>query len=117
MDFRKPKPLGQDIDQNFEPLKLQHGYDHNFEVFCSPCAVLRDPTSGRSMAITTTCPGLQVYTGNFLGNPGKGGIYYGKRSGVALEPQFYPDSVHHPEWPQPITPAGQLYKNQIRYQF
>ena len=50
MDFRSPKPIGRDIDMDYEPLKLQGGYDHNFEVFCNPCAYLQDPSSGRSMA-------------------------------------------------------------------
>ena len=36
MDFRTPKPIGQDIEADYEPLKLQGGYDHNWEVFCNP---------------------------------------------------------------------------------
>lgn len=116
-DFRTPKPLGRDIGADYEPLHLQGGYDHNFEVFCNPCAVLSDPASGRSMAVYTDCPGIQLYTGNFLDETGKGGFYYGKRSGVALETQFYPDALHHADWPQPITRAGQHYHSQTRYQF
>ena len=57
MDFRTPKPICQDIDADFEPLHLQGGYDHNFEVFCNPCATLTDPDSGRSMSVYTDCPG------------------------------------------------------------
>ena len=102
MDFRSPKPIGQDIGADYEPLKLQGGYDHNWEVFCNPCAYLHDPVSGRSMAVSTDCPGIQFYAGNFLKEEGKGGVYYGKRSGVALETQYYPDALHHPEWPSPL---------------
>ena len=36
MDFRTPKPIGQDIGVDYEPLHLQVGYDHNWEVFCNP---------------------------------------------------------------------------------
>lgn len=117
MDFRTPKAIGQDIGADYEPLHLQGGYDHNWEVFCGPCATLEDPVSGRSMAVYTDCPGIQFYAGNFLNETGKGGVYYGKRSGVALETQFYPDSVNHPEWPQPFTKAGEPYHSETVYRF
>lgn len=117
MDFRVPKPIGQDIGADYEPLRLQGGYDHNWEVFCSPCATLSDPDSGRSMSVYTDCPGIQVYAGNYLNETGKGGVYYGRRSGVALETQFYPDCLHHPDWPQPITRAGETYRSETVYRF
>ena len=117
MDFRIPKAIGQDIGEDYEPLKLQGGYDHNWEVFCNPCAILTDPGSGREMAVYTDCPGIQLYAGNFLDENGKGGIHYGKRSGIALETQFAPDSVHHPEWPQPFVKAGDHYRSETTYKF
>ena len=117
MDFRTPKPIGRDIDLDYEPLVLQGGYDHNWEVFCNPCAILSDPVSGRTMAVSTDCPGIQFYAGNFLDETGKGGVYYGKRSGVALETQFYPDALHYPDWPQPITRAGEKYRSETVYRF
>jgi len=117
MDFRFPKPIGQDINTPYEPLELQAGYDHNWEVFCSPCAILRDPGSGREMAVSTDCPGIQFYAGNFLNETGKDGVSYGYRQGVALETQFYPDSVHHPEWPQPFVKAKQHYRSETTYKF
>lgn len=117
MDFRKPKAIGRDINLPYEPKELQGGYDHNWEVFCNPCAILRDPESGREMAVSTDCPGIQFYAGNFLNETGKGGINYDFRQGVALETQFYPDSVHHPEWPQPFVKAGQHYHSETTYRF
>ena len=117
MDFRTPKALGRDIKADYEPLKLQFGYDHNFEVWCNPCAVLHDPISGRTMEVHTDCPGIQVYTANFLADPGKDGVVYQIRCGVALETQFYPDSVNHPEWPQPFVKAGEKYHSETVYKF
>ena len=117
MDFRFPKPISRDIDMDYEPLHLQGGYDHNWEVFCNPCATLHDPISGRSMAVYTDCPGIQFYSGNYLNEHGKDGIYYGKRSGIALETQFWPDSVNHLDWPQPFVRAGELYRSETRYVF
>ena len=117
MDFRRPKAICQDIDADYEPLHLQGGYDHNWEVFCNPCATLLDPDSGRSMSVYTDCPGIQFYSGNFLQETGKGGTVYSKRSGIALETQFYPDALHHSDWPQPITRAGEKYHSETVYRF
>lgn len=117
MDFRTPKAISRDISMDYEPLHLQGGFDHNWEVFCDPCAILTDPVSGRTMAVYTDCPGIQFYAGNFLNEDGKDGIHYGKRSGVALETQFYPDALHHPEWPQPVTKAGEPYHSETVYRF
>lgn len=118
MDFRTPKPIGQDIDADYEALKLQGGYDHNYEVFCNPCAILSDPVSGRTMSVVTDCPGIQLYSGNFMtGEIGKKGAVYAHRSGVCLETQFYPDAVNHPQWAQPVTRAGELYHSETKYIF
>ncbi len=116
-DFRAAKPLGRDIGADYEPLHLQGGYDHNFVITGNPCAVLCDPGSGRTMTVSTDCPGIQVYTANFLEATGKGGVFYGKRSGVALETQYAPDSVNHPEWPQPFVKAGTPYHSETKFQF
>ncbi len=117
MDFRAPKAIGRDIEAAYEPLLFQGGYDHNFEVFCNPCAILIDPESGREMAVHTDCPGIQFYAGNFLGETGKGGTRYGIRSGIALETQFFPDAVNHPEWKQPIIREGEHYRSETVYKF
>jgi len=118
MDFREPKAIGRDIHMDYDALALQGGYDHNFEVFCNPCAVLADPESGRRMAVYTDCPGIQFYSGNFLaGEKGKDGVSYCHRGGIALETQFYPDSVNHPEWKQPFVKAGEVYSSKTVYRF
>ena len=118
MDFRTPKAIGKDINENYDALNLQGGFDHNWEVFCNPCAILRDSESGRTMAVYTDCPGVQFYAGNYLtGDVGKGGAVYCKRSGICLETQYYPDSINHPEWPQPITRAGEKYHSETVYKF
>lgn len=118
MDFRTPKAIGADVDAPYDALQLQGGYDHNFEVFTAPCAILSDPASGRTMAVSTDCPGVQFYCGNFLaGERGKDGVRYPKRSGVCLETQYYPDSVNHPEWLQPVTRAGEVYHSRTSFVF
>jgi len=118
MDFRTPKAIGRDINENYEALNLQGGYDHNFEVFSDPCAILTDPKSGRTMAVSTDCPGIQFYAGNFIEKEkGKDGAVYTKRTGICLETQYYPNAINRPEWAQPVTAAGELYHSVTRYIF
>jgi aldose 1-epimerase len=118
MDFRLEKAIGQQIDDDYEALNLQGGYDHNWVIHCSPCAILSDEGSGRTMTVYTDCPGVQFYSGNYLaGEIGKDGVAYCRRGGICLETQYYPDSVNHPEWPQPITKAGEKYESETIYSF
>ena len=118
MDFRTPKAIGRDVDRDEEAIRLQQGYDHNFEVFANPCAILSDPESGRTMAVSTDCPGMQLYSGNFLrGEIGKDGVSYCRRGGVCLETQYYPNALNYPHWAQPVTPAGEEYKSETVFVF
>lgn len=118
MDFRTPKPIGRDIDKDEEPMRLQNGYDHNFEVFTYPCAILSDPDSGRTMSVTTDCPGVQLYSGNFMERElGKDGVVYGRRAGVCLETQFFPNAVNYPHWVQPIAKAGEEFRSETCFTF
>ncbi len=118
MDFRTGKVIEADIDSEYECLLLQGGYDHTFEVFTEPGAVLRDPDSGRTMAVTTDCPGIHFYSGNYLnGAPGKGGVIYPRRSGMCLEAHYYPDAVHNPQWKQPVIKAGVPCIHRTKFQF
>ena len=115
-DFRTFKPIGRDIGMDYEPLILQGGYDHNFVNCGEVCAVMRNPENGLTMTVTTDLPGVQLYAGNFLDNAGKGTVY-GKRSGVALETQYFPDAVNHPEWKQPFVKANEPWVSVTRYAF
>lgn len=118
MDFRQPKPIGRDIAQDYRCLKLQGGYDHCFEAFADPCIILSDPEFGRKMSVSTDCPGIQFYSGNFLsGLTGKDGVKYCYRGGIALETQYYPNSVNVPEWKQPFYRAGEHYHSETVYSF
>ena len=117
MDFRTATVIGARINEDYDALILQNGYDHNWQAIPPVCCRLEDPVSHRAVEISTDCPGIQVYAGNFLNIPGKNGVFYHKRSGVALETQFYPNSVNHPEWPQPFTKAGEHYRSATKYTF
>lgn len=118
MDFRQPKPIGQDIDAAYECLQLQGGYDHTYRVETPICATLKDPISGRRMQVSTDCPGIHLYTGNYLsGEAGKEGVAYIRRGGICLETHFFPDAIHKPHWKQPVVKAGEAYHSQTRFSF
>lgn len=120
-DFRQPKKIGRDIGAADVNLKNGSGYDHNF---CLPetgalirAAVLQSEKSGISIAVDTTMPGVQLYTGNFLGPwPGKGGKIYNKRDGVCLETQYYPNAMVC-DFKKPILRAGERYHHVTRHTF
>jgi aldose 1-epimerase len=69
--------------------------------------------------VLSTEPGLQFYSGNFLDGTitGKGGRVYQFRDGFCMEPQHYPDSPNHPNFPPVVLEPGQLYRNTIIYRF
>lgn len=117
MDFRREKPIGRDIAQDYDALRLQLGYDHNFEVTQNPCARLTDPASGRSMEVFTDLPGIQFYSGNYLDKIGKDGVHYTYRGAICLETQYFPDAVNKPQWRQPFVKAGQPYHTETVYRF
>ena len=116
MDFRSPKAIGAQINDDYDALNLQGGYDHNFILAGENCAVL--VCEDLRMEVITDCPGVQFYSGNFLeGETGKDGVSYCRRGGICLETQYWPDATHHPLWPQPITKAGEKYYSRTVYQF
>lgn len=117
-DFRMPKAIGRDIHCDSVFLAAQGGYDHNFEAFADPCAILSHAGTGRTMAVSTDRPGIQFYSGNYLdGELGKDGVTYCRRGGICLETQCYPDAVNNPQWEQPICKAGQRWHSETRYIF
>ncbi|CBY31264.1 unnamed protein product [Oikopleura dioica] len=81
-------------------------------------AVLAAPYTGRLLELKSTNPGLQVYTANWVPDTvGKYNIPYGKHTAVALEPQFWPDSPNHPQFPSTLLLPGQYYKQQTKMAF
>jgi aldose 1-epimerase len=124
-DFRQPTAIGARIEQDDEQLKLGHGYDHNWVLDTgmkaepSLAAILYEPTTGRVVEAWTTEPGIQVYTGNFLGGtpPGKGGKTYEPRFAVCLETQHFPDSPNHPDFPTTTLVPGKEFHSTTIYKF
>jgi aldose 1-epimerase len=123
MDFRKLKPLGQDILEDYKPLIQAGGYDHNYvlkikEDEVSKVAELVDEKSRRKMSIFTDMPGLQLYTANFLvDEKGKDGAVYQKRDAVCFETQYFPNSCNVEAFPSCALKAGKEYDFVTIYKF
>ncbi len=118
MDFRTAMKIGERIHD------VPGGYDHNFLVRgygsgIKLAARVYHAASGRVMEMRTTEPGFQFYTGNFLdgSHTGKQGQVYHKHSGFCLEAQHFPDSVHHPHFPNTILTPGRVYRQRTVYCF
>ena len=121
LDFTQPTVIGKRISQLDDTANI--GYDHNLVLrsqdgSLAQAAKVRDPKSGRVMTVSTTEPGVQFYSGNFLfGQKGKGGKVYNHRAALCLETQHYPDSVNHPNFPSTILQPGETYTHTCVYAF
>ncbi|HVZ30060.1 MAG TPA: aldose epimerase family protein [Asticcacaulis sp.] len=124
-DLRQPKRLAKVIAAADPQIVQAKGLDHNFVLSkaqpgeLTEAAVLSDDATGRRLRILTTEPGLQVYTtgpfnGSLIdvnGHPLQSG------AGVALEPQHYPDSPHHPDFPSTRLNPGETFHSTSIYAF
>lgn len=118
-DFRVPTAIGKWINADNQQLKYGHGYDHNWVLAKAKpgamtlAATLTDPVSGRVLKVTTTQPGLQFYSGNFMdGKPAGKGTVYNHRTGLCLETQHFPDSPNHPKFPSTVLRPGQTFHSE-----
>jgi aldose 1-epimerase len=123
-DFRKATSIGARIDQDDAQLKNGKGYDHNYVLNrtgdgLTLAARVAEPSSGRVLEVSTTEPGIQFYSGNFLDGSitGKSGQPYARRSGFCLEPQHFPDSPNHANFPSTILKPGEEYRSETVFAF
>ncbi len=119
-DFRKPKTIGENfLETGGDPV----GYDHNFVLDASTeenviAAKVLDPKSGRFLEMTTTEPGVQFYTGNFLdGTLESNGRTFIRNAGFCLESQHFPDSPNQPEFPSTVLRPGEKFVSQTIFRF
>lgn len=118
LDFQSPKNIGSRIRQ------LNRGYDHNYVLNGRPDALklaasLHERSSGRTLEVYTTEPGLQLYTGNYLDGSliGKSAKAYNKHAGLCLETQHYPDSPNQPGFPSTVLEPGRKFASLTVHKF
>ena len=127
-DFKTSKRIGDVINEENEQLKFAKGFDHNFCVDnydgkkMIDVAEVESKKTGIKLTVSTNLPGFQFYTANNLGKStqpnGKDGKKYEKRSGLCIEPQFYPNAINTPSFTEKgVLKAGETYKKEITYSF
>ncbi|SOD60322.1 aldose 1-epimerase [Streptomyces zhaozhouensis] len=124
-DFRRGKTIGEDIRDSHQQILYGQGYDHNFVL---DKGITRRPErfaqvyerrSGRLMTVSTTEPGVQFYSGNFLDGTlvGTSGRAYRQGDGLCLETQHFPDSPNQPDFPSTVLRPGETYRSTTVYAF
>lgn len=123
-DFTVPKPVGRDIDADDEQIKHGTGYDHCYVLNKKEVGELTfaarvlDPTSGRTMEVYTTEPGVQFYSDNWAdGYKGQHGATFGKHSALCFEAQHFPDSPNKAHFPCVVLRPGEVYTQKTVYKF
>jgi aldose 1-epimerase len=124
LDFTTSTKVGARIEDTYDQMVLGHGYDHNWVINrkgdgLTLAARVYEPTSGRVMEVSTTQPGVQFYTGNFLDGTitGKQGHVYKRRFALCLETQHFPDSPNHPDFPSTTLKPGETFKSKTVFKF
>jgi aldose 1-epimerase len=110
-DFRAATAVGARIEDEHAQLRHGLGYDHNLVLrprAAGPVISLYAPRSGRTLDVSTTEPGVQLYSGNRLPSP---------RTGLCLETQHFPDSPHHAAFPSTELAAGQQRRSTTVWHF
>ena len=127
--MREAQAIGERIGQDHPQLKFGLGYDHNYIVQDQrsekpkSVALVQEPTTGRTMEVLTTEPGVQFYCGNFLDGSitGKSGKPYSHRMGLCLEAQIFPDSPNRqnkgPGYTNAVLRPGEKYRQVTVYRF
>jgi aldose 1-epimerase len=110
-DFQESTAIGLRLHAEHEQLKRAGGYDHTFNInrvdsTLALAARAFDPSSGRTLEVRSTEPGLQFYSGQVVGH-----------RGFCLEPQHYPDSPNRPGFPTTLLRPGERYQSTTVYTF
>ncbi len=126
-DFREARPIGARIRDLAEQIIHGHGYDHHFIIDSGAldpsapalAAHVHDPRTGRTMTVSTTEPGVQFYSGNYLDGTlvGTSGRPYRQSDGFALETQHAPDSPNQPSFPTTVLRPGGVFTSTTIYTF
>lgn len=96
MDFRRMRAIGSEA---YDCNLVLDGWDGTLRAV----AEAYDDRSGRRLAVETTEPAIQLYTG--------------KADAFALETQHFPDSPNHADFPSTALRPGQTFRSTTIYRF
>ena len=124
-DFRRPTRIADSLYSADPQIVRARGIDHNFvldKAAGQPFALaarLYDVKTGRSMAVRTSEPGVQIYTGNFFNGTmlGANGRTIRQGDGIAFETQHFPDSPNRPNFPSTVLRPGETFQSTTEFAF
>ncbi|MGN1343057.1 MAG: aldose epimerase family protein [Traorella sp.] len=118
-DFSKESEIGPHLLQKDDQLELGHGFDHPFIFNDNHNQVqLYHEASGRRLTVSTSLPGAQIYTANYLdGSIGKDGKPYCKQDAICIETQNLPDAIHLEKNPTTLLRKNEKYDEVTSYKF
>jgi aldose 1-epimerase len=124
-DFRTPTPIGAHLRSPDPQMLIGRGYDHNYVLRKSKpgaldlAARVTDPKSGRTLELSTTEPGVQVYSSNNLNGSvvSAAGTALRATDGIALETQHFPDSPNKPNFPSTLLKPGETFTSTTQMHF
>lgn len=119
-DLNTPKKVGDIVKTDHPQIKKAKGLDHNFCLdnnnILKLVATLFNDDKTIKLLTYTDLPGIQIYTGNFIGDEkGKDGTIYSDHSGVCLETQYYPNSINEKKFESSILRAEDTFKSTTVY--
>ncbi|MCH8532882.1 MAG: galactose mutarotase [Saccharospirillum sp.] len=123
-DLRDWTSIGDRLSNLDDPeLNRARGYDHNY-IFGDALsdgvqllAEVSSVTSGMWLKCFSDLPGMQFYSGNFLGGtPKNDAEHYQNFGAFCMEPGYWPDSPNHDHFPDCILRPGQSWQANIVYQ-
>ncbi len=125
LDFSAFKKVKSAALADWPQINCVGGIDHAFVLDGEnkkellPVATLQSPDGKRKLTVLTDMPAFHVYSANYLEGKfaGKQGVAYGKNAAICFEPEYYPDSVLHKNFPSPVLRKGDTYRHNIVYKF
>ncbi len=100
------------------------GLDHCFVINqtegankLNDAAILIDEISGRMLKVSTTVPGIQCYSANWLSLDDTNHFPHCQHNGICLETQFFPDAINQKQFPSPLLRPNEIYKHETIFNF
>ena len=111
LDLRTPKTVRELVEGRDARLRAARGADFTYVVPGEAAATLQSPDGSLELSVHSTCPGIQLYTGQYLSTP------FRPYAGLCLEAQYFPDSPNHPAFPSTRLDPGQTWTAMTSYRF
>ena len=115
---------GRTFESIYEDEQLPIAFDDNFVVaneagnFQKGVFRVFSRKTGVQMELDTDQPGVQFYMGYWMGGmDGKYGVKYKRFGAFCLEPQLWPDSPNHSDFPNARLNPGEHYRHHSVYRF